>query len=347
MGITAANWAAGTFKLGILAAIAGVSVYFATSQMILSEPLIATAVTIDLVITFPIVYFLVIRKSSIPQITVVPVFLLSVLFASLMLPAENRYTLGMVIAYLVPAAELFVVGYLVYRIYRTRREYKAYSLAGHDMMERLRIAFVNEIKPAFVARAAAFEVGVFLAAFLQWRRPKLSTASDVEFTYHRSNSSVPLLSLFLFLLIAETVVVHILLAMWNTTVAWVFTALSVYFAIQIVAHLKAILFRSISVARGRLFVRCGILGDVAIDLASIDSISVTEQTPEDRVDVQTLTSLGALSRPNVVIELGSTAVINGIYGRERSVKLIALTIDEPQHFVEFLQNGSRPQLPAA
>lgn len=40
--------------------------------------------------------------------------------------------------------------------------------------------FVREIKPLFVARAAAIEVGVILVAFVQWRQPKLSNAIDVE-----------------------------------------------------------------------------------------------------------------------------------------------------------------------
>ncbi len=206
-----------TLKAGVLFAILLCSILVAQSSWINVDPLIGTAVTIDLIFSIPIIYFLFIRKTSIPKITVVPVFGLGMLIASLLLPAGERQLLNIALLYAVPLVELSVLVYLAYRVYRTRSAFMAEALLARDVMERLRSAFDREIQPAFVARIAAFELGLFYYTFLA-RRSKHDANS---FTYHRKDGSISILVVFLFLLSAETVVIHILLAQWNSIAAWI------------------------------------------------------------------------------------------------------------------------------
>src|SRR5690606_29276791 len=100
--------------------------------------------------------------------------------------------------------------YLGFRIYRTRAVFLEERAAGRDLIERLRRAFVREIKPAAIGRAAAFEIGTILLAIVGQSRPE-----GIPFTYHRRNSPRMLLGVFGALLVVETAVVHILLAMWS------------------------------------------------------------------------------------------------------------------------------------
>ena len=298
------------------------------SSLVATHPLMATAVTIDLLFTIPIAYYFIIRKTSVPKITVVSVFFVCLLAAYAMVENEASGLLQAVTKFGVPAIELFVLGYLGFRIYRTRQAFADEAFSGRDLMERLRSAFVRELKPAAIARAAAFEVGTFIYAFIKWRRP-----AGIGFTYYKLNGSVSLLMVFLFLLTAETAVVHILLAMLSPTAAWIATAFSIYFAIQIVAHLKAMWMRLIVLTNDELLIRCGILGDAAIRLGNIIKIEKLPPGSDPTSIEVTMSPLGRLSKPNISLYLNEDASVYGVYGIEKRVSRIFFTVDEPDRFV--------------
>ncbi|HMQ03160.1 MAG TPA: hypothetical protein PKD26_04535 [Pyrinomonadaceae bacterium] len=318
-------------KIAILLSLIGGIVLIARSQLVESSDLMATAVAIDFVVTIPLVYFLVIRRTTVPQISIVPVFLLSVLAAWVLVPDDGRFFLNAVIMYAVPAAELFVFAYLGYRVLRTRKAFLDEKAAGRDLMERLRGAFVKELKPPFVARAAAFELGVLIFAVFKWRAPKAA-----KFTYHRRNGAVTLLVVFLALLAVETAVVHLLLALWSSVAAWLATAMSFYLAIQMLAHLKALRLRPIELTDPELRLRCGILGDTVIMRKVIESAEPIVQT-DDAVDGVDLVPLGGMSQPNVRLTLSEPTTLFGVYGSKRRGSIIRLCVDDPTGFVNALK----------
>lgn len=332
ISVNAVRW---TLKISILAAIVAVSVFFANSQLIVSEPIIATAVTIDLILTLPVAYYFFIRNSAIPRMTVVPVFLAAVILASFILPSDDRILLGLAVAYAVPAAELFVLGYLGYRIYLTRRTFGKLAKTGCDLMERLRMAFVSELKPAVVARAAAFEVGVFFLVLFAWRRPSVE-----GFSYHRNNGAVPILIVLLFLLLAETSVAHILLAMFSPIAAWIATGVSIYFAIQVIAHLKALFMRPIVVTEDVVLLRCGIMGDAFIERASIARVEKISRFPQNTTNEIAISPLGSLVQPNIRIEMKQETAFYGIYGIKTRYSAISFSVDEPDRFIALLEQKS-------
>jgi hypothetical protein len=315
------QWA---IKLGILLSLAAAIIVIGQSSIVATDPLVATAVTIDLLFTIPIAYFFLIRRTSIPNITVAPVFFVCMLAASLILPEDGRGLLNAVAKFGVPAVEILVLGYLGFRLYRTRRSFIGNALRGRDVMERLRSAFVQELRPAVVARASAFEVSTFIYAFLKWRRP----ASG--FTYHKGGSPVLMLLVFLFLLAAETFVLHVLLAMVSPTAAWIATAISIYFAVQIIAHLKALMLRPIVVTDDELLIRCGIFGDAAIKLEDIESVEKARQRCNEDLSIA---PLGPLSKPNISVQLFEDTTVYGVYGIEKRVSRISFSVDEPDRFI--------------
>lgn len=320
-------------KFAILLAVAAAIVLVGQSSLIDASPLVATAVTIDLIFTIPIAYFILIRKTAVPNITVAPVFFVCMATASLTLPEDGRGLFNAIAKFGVPAIELLVLGYIGVRIFRTRRNFVANAFPGRDLMERLRDAFVRELKPAVIARSAAFEVGAFTYAFLKWRRPVSGL------TYHRTGSPVLLMIVFLFLLAAETIVVHILLAMISETLAWIATALSVYFAIQILAHIKAVVLRPIVVTDNELLLRCGILGDAEIRLDNIEKIAISSGSADDDGAEIMLTPVGQLSQPNISIRLFEPVTVYGVYGLEKHVSHIAFTVDEPNRFLSEVERS--------
>jgi hypothetical protein len=63
--------------------------FFTTHSNVLS-----LAITIDLLVTIPFIYFLGIRKTAIPKTTVVPFIILGVIICSFIVPLENQYYLN-------------------------------------------------------------------------------------------------------------------------------------------------------------------------------------------------------------------------------------------------------------
>jgi hypothetical protein len=319
-------------RAAVLVSVYLCAVFIAGSTWAANEPLMGTAVTIDLIFSIPLIYFLFIRKTSIPKLTVVPVFFFGVATAYIALPDGERRLLDGVIAYAVPVVELGVLAYLGYRIYRTREAFRAEAQLGRDVMERLRSAFEREIKPAVIGRVAAFELALFYYVFLAWRikRPPGS------FTYHRSSGSPVILAAFLFLLVAETIVVHILVSHWSVIAAWILTAPSLYLALQIAAHMKALFLRPIRITQDRLLLRCGVIGDAAIRLETISAIRVGASDGGSCADAVKLAAAGELTSPNITLETDETATLNGLYGTRREFRAISFWADEPEVFMKRL-----------
>lgn len=318
-----------SLKLGVFCSLLGGLIAISQSSLAAADELVPTALAIDLMLTVPLIYFLMIRKTAVPKITAVPVFLACFLIASSVLP-EGVEFVGFAGLFLIPSLELGALAYLGYRIYRTQQAFRDEQLEGLDLMERLRNAFVRELKPAVVARAAAFEIGVLAYIMFVWRMP-----DGTSFSYHRQNGTRALLIILLFLLGVETIVLHLLLALLNEIVALIATALSIYFAMQVLAHLKAVSLRPIVVTDQDLFVRCGILGDVVIPRVNIDSvepiIGITDTAAFD------LLPIGKMSQPNVRLHLREPATVYGIYGLAKPVKRLQISVDDPAGFADAIR----------
>jgi hypothetical protein len=315
----------GAAKVGLFLSLLGVLIAISQSSLMTADDFIPTALAIDLIFSLPITYFFLIRKTSVPKITIVPVFFASFLIASWVLPERLAFMsfAGLVV---IPAVELGGLAYLAYRIYRTRKAYRRGIDADSDLMERLSSALEHEIKPPAIARAAAFELGIFAYAFIKWRRKPVG---ENVFTYHRTTSPHLIVGVFLFLITVETIGMHLLIALWSETFAWIATALSIYFAIQLLAHLKAMILRPSVVSDERLYLRCGILGDALIQRKNVLSAEVTSEAGESALD---LLPLGAMSQPNVRLTLREPVAVYGFYGLRTHSRVLRLSLDDPEDF---------------
>jgi hypothetical protein len=316
-----------TAKVGILLTLLAALVAISQSSLMTADDLFPTALAIDFLITLPVAYFILIRRTAVPKITLVPVFFFSFLIASFVLPDRVAF-MNLAGGLVVPAAELGVLGYLAFRLYRTRETYRDGMQSGSDLMERLRTAFSKEIKPSAIARAAAFEAAIFAYTLIKWRRRPVD---GMVFTYHRESSAHLIVGVFLFLIAVETIGIHLLLALWSETLAWVATALSIYLALQLFAHLKALLLRPVVVTEDCLYLRCGILGDAIVPRGNVGSAEMIGVTEYDDGGIDLL-PLGAMSQPNIQLSLMEPVTVYGVYGLKKTGRVIRLCVDDPDAF---------------
>lgn len=321
--------------------IIGIMVLIAKSTIFKANPgILSTGITFDLLLTVPLVYFLLIRKTSIPKTTVVPILIIGIVICSLILPTENQHYLNLFKTWILPIVELSILSFVIFKVQNGIKRYKQNKTESFDFFTTLK-STCYEILPKALVIPVVTEIAVFYYGFINWRKRKLR---ENEFTYHKDSGTVTLLIAIIFIVAIETVTIHILLAKWNTTVAWILTCLSIYSGIQIFGFAKSMLKRPITIENNKLFLRYGIMNQTTIDLEDIDSIEISSKDIELNKETRKLSFLGELEGHNMVIRLKEENTLIGLYGIKRKYKNLALHVDKKNEFKERINNALQQRI---
>lgn len=320
---------------GIPLLLFGVLIMIMKSALLNGNNAFSLAITVDLLVSVPLVYFLLIRKTNIPTHTVFRVMLVGMVLGFWFLPKESQTYLEIFKTWAVPVFEVSIFAFLFIKIRKGLRNYKGQQEAKPDFFNALK-TICQEMLPSKLVMPMATEISVMYYGFLSWgRRPLLEN----EFSYHKKSASTAIFGAFIMVVGIETLAFHFLLARWNIVVAWVLTGLSIYTALQVFALAKSLSRRPISIKPKSLSLKYGILNEVDIPFSEIESVSLTRKPlPKDPL-TKTLSPIGALERHNVVIHLKNECEMAGFYGRKRKFKVLGLHIDEPKAFNEKLESA--------
>lgn len=290
---------------------------------------LALGITLDLLLTVPIVYFLLIRKTKIPNTTVVPILILGVLLCSILLPFENQEYLNLFKTWVLPIVELSVFSYIIYNLRKTIKSFKQKKGTSIDFFTTLKLT-CSEILPEKLVMPFVTEIAVFYYGFYHWKKRKLKVN---EFSYHKKSGTITLLVAFLLIVGIETFVLHGFLAKWSNTAAWILTILSVYSGIQILGFLKSMFKRPIIIEDDKVYLRYGIMNEVTINIKDIATIEHSNTDLELNPETRQLSFLGQLEGHNLIVRLKEEYTLTGLYGVKRNFKNLALHVDEKNEFV--------------
>jgi hypothetical protein len=300
--------------------------------MLSVNPKLGLAITIDLILTIPLIHFLLIRKTKVPNTTVIPVLLLGVLLGSLFLPEAQQSYLGMFKSQVLPFIELFVLGYMMFKVRKTRLAFKKEMGTTPDFYTALQRT-CQEILPKPLVIPFTTEIAVMYYGLIRWRRKTLQAN---EFSYHKNSGSMALLIAFIFMIAIETVAVHLLLARWSLLAAWILSALSIYTGFQVLGFAKALAQRPIAINEKTLILRYGIMSEATIQLNNIVGVELSNKPVKDIVGAKQLSPLGELESHNLIISVKEEVILKGLYGIKRPFTRIALYADEPQLLKDYI-----------
>jgi hypothetical protein len=321
---------------GIPLLIIGIMVFITKSNIFNANPnSLSIGITFDLLLTVPLVYFLLIIKTNIPKTTVAPFLIIGIIICSLILPTENQYYLNLFKTWVLPILELSILTFVIFNVRKGIKRYKLNKTESFDFFTTLK-GTCYEILPKGAVIPVVTEIAVFFYGFVHWKKIKLK---DNEFSYHKDSGTVTLLIAIIFIVAIETVTFHILLAKWNITVAWILTFLSIYSGIQIFGFVKSMFKRPISIENNKLFLRYGIMNETTIDIANIDSIEISSKDIELNTETRKLSFLGELESHNLVIRLKEENTLIGLYGIKRKYKNLALHVDNKIEFKNQINNA--------
>ena len=321
---------------GIPLLVIGLMTLLAKSSIFKSNPeMLASGITFDLLLTVPVVFFLLVRKTNIPKTTVVLILILGIIVATTILPSENQYYLNLFKTWVLPVVELTILSFAVYNARKAIQLYKKNREKTFDFFTTLKITCYS-IFPKIAVMPIVTEIAVFYYGFIYWKKRDLR---QNEFSYHRDSGTIALLSGVIFIVVIETIVFHIILSKWSNLAAWIFTFLSIYTAVQIFGFLRSMLKRPISIEKNKLYLRYGIMNESTIDLREIDSVEISSKSIESNEKTRTLSIFGDLENHNVVIRLNKENTMNGLYGIKRKYKVLALYVDDKVQFKNQMENS--------
>ncbi|TXE17069.1 hypothetical protein ES692_10435 [Psychroserpens burtonensis] len=300
-----------------------------TSLFSVHQSFLSPFVTIDFMITIPILYFLLIRKRSISNVTVAPFLILCIVIASYTIPSENQDLLSLSKTWLIPIIELSVLAVIIIKVRKARTLYKT-SVNYHQDFYSALVTYCASLFPKNVAKLVANEVALIYYGFFNFKKTILK---DNEFSNYKGSGILSTLSALILVVGIEMITVHIISAKWSPTLAWVLTGLSIYSALQLIGIIRSVPKRPITINEHHLQLRFGILSETTIPYDAIDRIEIINSSDFDKEKgTKTLSLLGELEQSNIVIYLKSPQQLDFIYGKPKTFTKLLLFVDDNQNF---------------
>lgn len=290
------------------------------------------AVSLDLLITIPVIYFVLIRKSKISKITIIPVLIIGLLVGYFVIPKGHHDYLDVFRKFILPIIELSVISFVIYKVRTILKSYLIHKDKQLDFYDAL-IRSCHEILPHFIAHAFATEIAVVYYGFINYSQAKYS---EREFSYHKSSGSMALFGALVFIIGIETFAVHMMLHTWSATMAWFLSALSVYGGIQFLGFARSMSKRPIVLMDQSLLLRYGILSNAEILYEDILRVELSRKSIDGIKSTIKLSPLGDLEMHNVILHLKKQNEISGFYGIKKGFMQIAFYVDDKIVFQEQL-----------
>ncbi|TNE54148.1 MAG: hypothetical protein EP338_08270 [Bacteroidetes bacterium] len=298
---------------------------------------LSMAITLDLILTFPLVYFFLIRKTTISKLSLIPVFVLGVVIAHFLIPKEQQGILTLVKTFIVPALELTVMAIIFTKIRRARQEFS--QGVSRDFYDRVNAA-CREVFGERVAYIFATEFTVIYFAFFSWKRRPLEAD---EFSYHKQSAAQSILYGLLLAVFAETWMIHLLLSQWSELAAWIATILSIYTGIQVLGIAKSLSKRPVHVEEHHLYLRFGLFSEAQIPLKNILTLEQYHFKDDDQ-HIKKISPFSSVDSPNLLLRLDQLTTFRGLYGIKHSYKEIGFYLDEPESFLAYLKTKNNEEV---
>ena len=289
------------------------------------------AITLDLIFTVPIVYYLLIRKTEIPKGTAVTFLILGVVIAYYIIPQEHQTIINFAKQFLIPVLEISIFTFVTLRIRKVYKNFQGAKEDAPDFMSTLRVA-VSEVLPKKVVEPFVLEIAMIYYCFFAWKKPILPNNA---FTYHKKSALALIFGVFIGLILVETFAFHILVERWNPTIAWIGTSLSIYSLVQIIGITKSASRRPIILNDEKAILRFGMMSETEVAYDEIERVELSQRTISNNPLAKKLGT--ELNSHNVVIYLKKENILHGLFGIKSNFNILSLFVDDHKKFKEEIE----------
>lgn len=303
-----------------------------SSKFLLHQDLISLAVTADLTIIIPtLYYFLVPRKLNISSITVLIVFFFCTIVAAILIPARNHKYLDE-IKYLLILTELATTLYTIIKLRKIIKEYKIESQKRSDFVYNLTIVMKKVMGNFKIWTIVIGEINTFRYGLFFWLGKKEIKEGQKFFTTHKNSGYTAIWAIIFFVMLIETTGMHLLIRNWSPELAVIFTILSIYTIIFFISDLTSIIKRPVVFCDKKLFFRIGTRWNAIIDPEIIRSVETVRNF--DEYEDKGILSCALAGDPNMKITLTKPITFKSFYGIKKTSDKFVFNIDNEKEFID-------------
>lgn len=319
--------------IGVPLIIISGMIAFTMTQFFLShQRIFSNALTIDLVFAIPIIHFLLIRKKRISKFSVITVMVLCITLASLIIPKNHQELLALIKLVIIPASEIFLIIAVLIGALRFKKNFEAGNYSNKNFYERIKFTCRTTF-PSRFGEILSTEIGI-LYYFLT--SSKVVEYKKNEFTYFKKNGIKELVGAFVFIIIIETGVAHILINMLNPFIANLCSFSSIYLVVLLISIYKSTKTNPITISEKEksIDLKYGFLNYSTIKIGDIQSI---EKSRKNNESIMKLSVFKDFDGHNIIINLSKQQTMYKLYGIKKSYKSIGIYLDEPDKFIEQIE----------
>jgi hypothetical protein len=283
---------------------------------------LSLAITLDLVIGIPVLYyFLIVKKGKLPLTSILVVYLAMVTLTGFLMP-NNPYIHWFELSLIF--TEGLLVAIVLFNVRKIIKIFRTESLKKADVLVNLETALTTFLgsKGSF----AASEIAIMRYCFY-WKAPIEAFDHHEVFTVHKKSGAVAVYGAFVMATLVELTAVHFLLYEWKPTLAYILLILSVYSLLYLVGAAVAIIKRPILIEGDNIIFRVGVFYAVELKKAQIERLEPIKKIDEnDKTILNTAAFL--MTSPNFMLHLDKPITVKGIYGIKKTTQKMAIFVDD-------------------
>lgn len=296
-----------------------------------STAAMANAIALDLTLGGTlVVWYFGVRRGGLPWVVLPPTFLAGLGLSHVMVGAQEPLALDLMEGGAV-VAEITVVALLIRGVARGTR---ALGREAGDPLVAIRDAVQARLGTGVVSRLAASEIGAVWFATAAWRHPVPGYRGARRFGYVRGAGGIH--AALLVGSAVEIVAGHLLISRWSHGFAWVLTGLALYGSLWILADLRAMKLRPVTLDQNTLTIRTGLRWTMEIPRDRIIGAGRRDWRHRFGTDAGEL-NLGAVGEPHVILDLDRPIEAIGPFGITRAGQRIGFSADEPDALLQILR----------
>ncbi len=294
---------------------------------------LSIGIIFDLVFTVPLLHILLSRRHSNLKYSTALFFTVGIIIAGVIIPKNDQFLLHGIKFWIAPFIEVCGTIFFVVKTKRALARYAESEIVKNDFHAVFK-GIATELLPKRLASIISAEISAFYYCFFNWKKTVLD---DKTFSYHKKGGVPALIGVFIFMILLEATIFHLLLAKWNLRAAWVLSGLSVYAAIQAFGITRSIIKRPIRIIGDQLLIPYGILAETTLNLKDILSVQIAGKSIMTDENSKCLSPFKKIDEPNTVIYLNKPYHIDGIYGSKKSYEILLINVDESESFIAQVQ----------
>jgi len=298
--------------------------------------LIATAFLMDIVITFPAVYyFLLIRPLKLKKWSIFLVFSICCAIAYLILPDHQR---GYIIQLrkLSIGLEAVVIIYAISRIRQVRKEYRELQNNIPDFAYNFQKSMATVLGNHPAVKFLTTELTILRFGLFCWIKPTPLSHQIKKFTGYRESGYPAIFGVILFACCIELVAFHLFLNHYSHTAAIIVSVLTAYSLIFIIGDFSAILKSPVLIVDNQILLRTGVRWRALIELDNIASIEKVKDSfkPEDGC----FKGSPMKNSFNILFTFNEPINVERIYRKTKATNQILMAIDDADGFIALIES---------